>query len=63
MCAQMETLDFIFWFRQVVGLSIGLMAGVLHLTGAYVMIGYILSVFIASNLYAYKVLNISDDDF
>ena len=59
----METLDFIFWFRQLVGLSIGLTAGVLHLTGAYVMIGFILAVFISSNLYAYKVLNISDDDF
>ena len=59
----METLDLIFWFRQLVGLSIGLTAGVLHLTGSYVMIGYIVAIFVASNLYNYKVLNISDDDF
>lgn len=59
----METLDFIFWFRQFVGLAVGLSAGLLHLTGAYVMIGYIASILILSNLYAYKVLNISDDDF
>ena len=35
----------------------------LNLTGAYVIIGYIASVLILSNLYAYKVLNISDEDF
>ena len=27
------------------------------------MIGYVASILILSNLYAYKVLNISDDDF
>ena len=59
----METLDFIFWFRQIVGITIGLTAGLLHLTGSYVIIGFVLTIFIASNIYAYKVLNISDDDF
>ena len=59
----METLDFVFWFRQLVGLTIGLSAGMLHLSGAYVIIGFLAGVFILSNLYAYKVLNVNDDDF
>ena len=59
----METLDFIFCFRQLVGLSIGLTAGLLHLTGGYVIVSFIASIFILSNLYNYKVLNISDDDY
>ena len=59
----METLDFIFCFRQLVGLSIVLTAGLLHLTGGYVIVGFIASIFILSNLYNYKVLNISDDDY
>ena len=59
----METLDFVFCFRQLVGLTIGLGAGLLHLTGAYVVIAFIAAIFILSNLYAYKVLNVNDDDF
>ena len=59
----METLDFVFWFRQLVGLSIGLAAGLLHLTGMYVIIGFILVLFVGSNFYAYKVLNVQEEDF
>ena len=59
----METLDFVFWFRQVIGLSVGLGAGLLHLTGMYVIIGFIVLMMVLSNMYAYKVLNVSDDDF
>ena len=60
---QAETLDFLFCFRQLVGLSVGLTAGLLHLTGAPVILAFIAAIFILSNLYAYKVLNINDDDF
>ena len=59
----METLDFVFWFRQVVGFSIGLAAGLLHLTGMYVFIGFFVAMFTLSNFYAYKMLNVSEDDF
>ena len=60
---QMETLDFVFWFRQAIGLSIGLGAGMLHLTGMYVIIGFVVVMLALSNIYVYKVLNVSDDDF
>ena len=60
---KMEALDFVFWFRQMIGLTIGLTAGLLHLTGMYVIIGFVAAIFILSNMYAYKVLNLNDDDF
>ena len=59
----METLDFVFWFRQIVGFSFGVSAGLLHLTGMYVIIGFLLAIFFGSNIYNYKVLNVSDEDF
>ena len=59
----MEVLDFVFWFRQLLGLSLGLVAGLLHLTGMYVIIGFWGAMFILSNLYTSKVLNVSDEDF
>ena len=59
----METLDFVFWFRQLIGLVIGVTAGLLHLTGMYVIIGFLVSMMTLSNMYAYKVLNVSDEDF
>ena len=60
---QMETLDYVFWFRQVVGFSIGLTAGMLHLTGMFVIIGFVAVMIILSNMYSYKVLNVSEEDF
>ena len=60
---QMEVLDFVFWFRQLLGFSIGLVAGLLHLTGMYVIIGFWAAMFILSNLYTSKVLNVSEEDF
>ena len=60
---QMETLDLVFWFRQAIGLSVGLGAGMLHLTGMYVIIGFIVVMLALSNIYVYKVLNVSDEDF
>ena len=59
----METLDLVFWFRQVIGLAIGLAAGILHLEGMYVIIGFLLGMFLLSNIYTFKVLNVNDDDF
>ena len=61
--SQMEALDFVFWFRQIVGFSIGLAAGILHLTGMYVIIGFVVTILTLSNVYAYRVLNVSEDDF
>ena len=59
----METLDFVFWFRQLFGFAIGLTAGLLHLTGMYVIIGFVIGMITFSNMYAYKVLNVSEEDF
>lgn len=60
---QTETLDFIFWFRQTIGLVAGLAAGMLQLEGMFVIIGFFILMFAISNIYAYKMLNVSDDDF
>ena len=45
------------------GLIVGLAAGKLHLTGAYVMLGSLVSIYAFSNLYAYRVLKVKDNDF
>ena len=58
-----ETLDFVFWLRQFIGLSIGLAAGFLQLEGMFVILGYFVVMFVLSNMYAYKMLNVNDDDF
>ena len=59
----METLDLVFWFRQLVGMCVGLAAGLLHLTGMYVLIAFFAIMITLSNAYAYKMLNVSDEDF
>ena len=59
----METLDFVFWARQLIGFSVGLGAGLLHLTGMYVIIGFVIAMITLSNMYAYKVLNVAEEDF
>ena len=60
---QMETLDFVFWVRQLIGFGVGLGAGLLHLTGMYVIIGFVAAMITLSNMYAYKVLNVAEEDF
>ena len=60
---QMETLDYVFWFRQLIGLGMGLAAGVLHLSGVYVILGFWVTMFVLSNLYTTKVLNVCEEDF
>ena len=60
---QTETLDFVFWNRQLIGLALGLAAGLLQLEGMFVIIGFFVTMFLVSNMYAYKMLMVSDDDF
>lgn len=60
---QTETLDFVFWNRQLIGLALGLAAGILQLEGMFVIIGFFVTMFLVSNMYAYKMLMVSDDDF
>ena len=60
---QNETLDFVFWNRQLIGLTGGLIAGTLALEGMFVIISFFVVMFLVSNIYAYKVLNVSEDDF
>ena len=52
-----------FWHRQVLGLIGGLIAGLLQLEGMFVIIGFFVIMFSVSHMYAYKMLNASDDDF
>ena len=59
----METLDFVFWFRQIVGITVGLTAGLLHLTGVYVIIAFFIVMYVTSSLYTSKVLDVSEEDF
>ena len=47
----------------MLGLLGGLAAGVLQLEGMFVIIGFFVIMFLVSNIYAYKMLNVSDDDF
>ena len=44
-------------------MSLGLGAGLLSLTGVYVIIGFFVALFLVSWLYYSKVLNINEEDF
>ena len=41
----------------------GLAAGTLQLEGMFVIIGFFVIMFLVSNMYAYKMLNVNEDDF
>ena len=58
-----EIFDIIFWFRQIIGLIIGLVAGILGLTGYIVIVFFIISVFGGSYFYLTKFLVIDEDEF
>ena len=47
----------------MLGLVGGLAAGILQLEGMFVIIGFFVIMFLVSNMYAYKMLNVNDDDF
>ena len=47
----------------MIGLSIGLVAGFLQLEGMFVILGFFVVMFVLSNMYAYKMLNVNEDDF
>ena len=47
----------------MIGLAGGLAAGILQLEGMFVIIGFFVIMFLVSNMYAYKMLNVNDDDF
>ncbi len=47
----------------MLGLLGGLIAGILQLEGMFIIIGFAVIMFVVSNMYAYKILNVSDDDF
>ena len=52
-----------FWARQLIGLAVGVGAGVLEFTGVYVIIGFFIALFMGSYLYYSKILNINEEDF
>ena len=58
-----EIYDIIFWFRQIIGLIIGLVAGILGLTGFLVIVFFIIAVFGGSYFYLTKFLQIDEDEF
>ena len=61
--ARDDILDIIFWFRQFVGLVIGVVAGLLKLQGALVFVVFGVSVYLGTILYYSKFLEIDDQDF
>ena len=58
-----EVLDIVFWFRSTIGLAIGLIAGILGLTGYPVILIFGVSLFGLTNLYLTNYLEVDQDDF
>ena len=58
-----EILDIIFWFRQVVSIAYGIIAGLSGLTGAPVIVGYVGTMLGSSYYYQNNFLEIDADDF
>ena len=58
-----EVMDIIFWFRCLVGLSVGLVAGVANFTGYPVVLGYIACLFGMTSVYINKFLEIDEEDY
>jgi len=53
----------VFWFRTVLALAIGVGAGVLQLTGVYVIVGFFVALLLLSYVYYNRVLEADDEDF
>jgi EMC6 len=53
----------VFWCRQSIALVVGLGAGILGFTGAYVIIAFFIALFLLSYIYYSKVLDINEEDF
>ena len=58
-----EFLDILFWVRQLIGLAIGLIAGVFGLTGYPVFIIYIAGLYGGSQVYYSKYLEVDESDY
>ena len=58
-----EVLDTIFWFRQMVGFAVGLVAGCVGLTGYPVILAFAASLFGASTLFQSRFLQLDEDDY
>ena len=58
-----EILDIVFWFRCLVSLIFGSIAGLSGLTGYLVIVGYGVSMILLNNLYTGRYLEIDEDDF
>ena len=56
-------MDIIFWFRCLVGLIMGLVAGILNLTGFPVILVYIACIFFLTSMYLNKFIEIDEEDF
>ena len=58
-----EVLDLIFWSRSIIGLVLGLVAGILGLTGFPVIVTFIVALFGGSYFYYSKFLEVDTDDY
>ena len=58
-----EVLDLIFWIRAIIGLVVGLVAGILGLTGFPVIMTFIASLFGGSYFYYSKFLEVDTEDY
>ena len=57
-----EILDAVFWFRMLTGLVVGLGAGLLKLTGFIPILTFGVSLFMLSNLYTSRFLEIDESE-
>ncbi len=60
---QDDQLDYVFWCRQLIALTVGVGSGVLGLTGVYVIIGCFVLLVVGSYVYYSKVLDVNEEDF
>jgi lipid-A-disaccharide synthase-like uncharacterized protein len=58
-----EVMDIVFWFRCCLGLSLGIVCGVLKVTGMYVLVSYFGLVLALTSVYLNKFIEIDEDDF
>lgn len=58
-----EVLDIVYWFRCLVGLTIGLLAGIMGITGYPVILIFGVSLFGLTHFYLTSYLEVDQDDF
>ena len=56
-----QTMDILFWLKEILGLLLGVGIGLSGLTGMYAMIGYVIASSLLAYLFVFKVMGMEDD--